>query len=404
MIERVVRSPSSNTVKAIDEICNRCLGDNLKVNHNNVLYCEDCYNYQTVTSNHYLKRKPRSRIKRKHKLNLKFNLSKLQVLGENFIYNCYNLKESGFLHAVCGAGKTEMCLKTIYQALCNNESICFIIPRVEIIKQVYKRFIEYFPKTSICCLYQNQEFVESADIFLSTPHQLIKFYEEFDLMIIDEVDAYPFVNNKFLSRLINKSSKNLSTKIFISATLGESEEKLINTKKVKYFLIPSRYHNYDLVIPKFVKYSNVFSIKIITHIISYQKYKKRLMVFVPSISLLKKFHKYLNDNNINSRIISSKTKYKKLILKAYENDDFNILLTTTLLERGITFKKLNVFVIESDNRIFSKEVLVQISGRVGRDRNYPKGELIFFSRFKTKAMIEAKKVLKRMNKEKFDAM
>ncbi len=404
MIEKIINEKNKNTIKAITNICNRCLSKNLKVNFNNILYCEECYNYKRINETMYLERKPRKRQIKNHKLVLPFELSQTQLNGEKFINSCYISKTKGFLHAVCGAGKTEMCLKTIFQALQNYDSICFVIPRVEIIKQVYLRFIEYFPKTKIFALYKNQGFNETADIYLSTPQQLIRFYNEFDLVIVDEIDAYPFANNAFLQRLIKKAKKPTSALIYISATINKQYKKLIKNKKIKYLLIPKRYHNYDLVIPEFKKYKSLYDLKVIDFLKISLLRKQRLMIFFPSIYLMKKFSYHLDNHKIKSVYISSKSEYKKRIIKQYTNSEYKLLLTTTLLERGITFSNINVFVFEADHKIFTKVVLIQIAGRVGRDKLYPKGKLLFFSKFKTQAMVDCKQELRRLNKVKNNAM
>ncbi|MFW5794228.1 MAG: helicase-related protein [Bacillota bacterium] len=102
--------------------------------------------------------------------------------------------------------------------------------------------------------------------------------------------------------------------------------------------------------------------------------------------------------------LSSETKDKKIVINQVLNTDYLVLLSTTLLERGVTFSKINVFVFETDHKIFTKEVLIQIAGRVGRDSLYPYGDIIFFSKFKTKAMLATLAQIKKLNKEKNNAL
>ena len=82
-----------------------------------------------------------------HIMNMQYKLTDLQNKGSEFLYNCYLFKQSGFLQAVCGAGKTEMTYKTILKALNNGEIVGFVIPRVEVLKEVFKRFRSVFEKT-----------------------------------------------------------------------------------------------------------------------------------------------------------------------------------------------------------------------------------------------------------------
>lgn len=61
----------------------------------------------------------------------------------------------------------------------------------------------------------------------------------------------------------------------------------------------------------------------------------------------------------------------------------NFLLTTTILERGVTFPDIDVLVIGADDRVFSTAALVQIAGRVGRSAEAPKGLVQFYVSAKT---------------------
>ncbi len=63
-----------------------------------------------------------------------------------------------------------------------------------------------------------------ADIVISTTHQLISFYQAFDLLIIDEVDAFPYTFDEMLPRLAKKCCKPSCATIFLSATPSKSDQ------------------------------------------------------------------------------------------------------------------------------------------------------------------------------------
>ncbi|MDA3932030.1 MAG: DEAD/DEAH box helicase family protein [Tenericutes bacterium] len=400
MIEKVIYRNSVRAIKAVEDKCNRCMSHHIVIAENQHHYCEDCYENQIMSDHLYLERYERTRKQKEHVLKIDFDLAESQLKGSRFIKNCYERKDNGYLHAVCGAGKTEMCLETILNCLNEGKSIVFVIPRVEIIKQLYERFNTYFPKTTICALYQDMSFNESADIYISTPQQLIKFYHEFNLMIIDEADAFPYYQNKHLYRLVNKALNPNGVLIYISATMPDDYKKMIDSGEMNYCLIPFRFHQKDLVIPSFKKYQYMFSNKLLMLISDYRNNQKRLLIYFPSIHLMSKFRWFLLKQAIDTEMISSQTLYKNEVLKRFENSEYNILLTTTLLERGVTFTNCNVFVIEADHKIFDKDTLIQIAGRVGRDKKYSTGELIFLSRFITTEMKQAKIELIKLNKVK----
>jgi len=77
------------------------------------------------------------------------------------------------------------------------------------------------------------------------------------------------------------------------------------------------------------------------------------------------------------------------------------LLTTTILERGITIKNVQVAVVGAESRIFTSSALIQISGRVGRKADFPKGDIVFFHHGITAEMDEARNEILRLNKEGF---
>jgi competence protein ComFA len=76
-----------------------------------------------------------------------------------------------------------------------------------------------------------------------------------------------------------------------------------------------------------------------------------------------------------------------------------LLLTTTILERGVTFPNIDVAVIGAEDTIFTESALVQIAGRAGRSAEHPTGNVTFFHYGKTEAMLKARKQIVTMNRE-----
>ena len=60
------------------------------------------------------------------------------------------------------------------------------------------------------------------------------------------------------------------------------------------------------------------------------------------------------------------------------DDEYDFLVTTTILERGVTFSEIDGGVIGADDDVSSSSALVQIAGRVGRSSNRPTGAVTFF--------------------------
>ena len=70
---------------------------------------------------------------------------------------------------------------------------------------------------------------------------------------------------------------------------------------------------------------------------------------------------------------------RKEKVQAMREKEIPLLLTTTILERGVTFPNLDVAVFGAEDRIFTESALVQIAGRVGRSAKYPMVTLLFFT-------------------------
>jgi len=75
-----------------------------------------------------------------------------------------------------------------------------------------------------------------------------------------------------------------------------------------------------------------------------------------------------------------------------------IIITTTILERGVTFPSVDVVIFDAGHEVFDEAALVQIAGRAGRSEDDPRGEVIFFHDGKTEAMVQAINAIKQMNK------
>jgi competence protein ComFA len=85
-------------------------------------------------------------------------------------------------------------------------------------------------------------------------------------------------------------------------------------------------------------------------------------------------------------------------IEALKAGTVEIFVTTTILERGITLDGIQVAVIWADHPLFDERTLVQIAGRVGRKRENPSGEAVFFARRCSKAMLKSQQWIENQNK------
>lgn len=78
---------------------------------------------------------------------------------------------------------------------------------------------------------------------------------------------------------------------------------------------------------------------------------------------------------------------------------YQLLLTTTILERGVTFERVSVIVLQASHRVFKKSALVQIAGRADRKGEYSQAEVIFVTSERTTAIKSAIREINKNNQQ-----
>ena len=126
-----------------------------------------------------------------------------------------------------------------------------------------------------------------------------------------------------------------------------------------------------------------------------------LLIFTSEIKRGQEFAQILEKVFPAERVgfVASTTEDRLEIVEEFRKREITILVTTTILERGVTFPCVDVFVLEANHRLFSRSALVQISGRVGRSMERPTGDLFFFHDGTTRSIEKAIREIKLMNKE-----
>ena len=114
----------------------------------------------------------------------------------------YQKQKDSLVHAVTGAGKTEMIYKIVAYVLESKGNVAIASPRVDVCRELFLRMQRDFT-CSISLLHAESEPYDGSPLVIATTHQLLKFYQSFDLVIVDEVDAYPFVGNVMLNLFLS---------------------------------------------------------------------------------------------------------------------------------------------------------------------------------------------------------
>lgn len=392
-----------------DGFCERCKSksDKLKKDRYGRLFCLECESLGSLYEDEFLYRHERMVDFRMHSMAFPYQLSYPQQKGSQFFLDCIRNHRGGFLEAVCGAGKTEMLYAGLLELLNRHQRICLAIPRKQVVIELTSRLKAIFPNTIIKALYDEAKDDEYAHILVSTIHQLVHYDQEFDVIILDEVDAFPLVGNPLLNRLIEKSLKKGGMKFMMSATVSKDKADELVASQTDRIFIPSRFHGHSLDIPKFIhdhrldfNSANCLFSKSVWNILhKWIDKNQKIFIFVPTIRLAEKVYEYLSIKISGGMIFTSQTKNKQQILSDFSKGMISFIVTTSILERGVTYPNLNCMILYSDHAIYTKEMLIQISGRVGRKADSPHGEIYFVSKYKSQAMIEAVKHLSKMNQE-----
>ena len=100
----------------------------------------------------------------------------------------------------------------------------------------------------------------------------------------------------------------------------------------------------------------------------------------------------------NGTFVHSKCKVRTQKIKKFKNGEYDYLVTTAVLERGVTFKDLQVIIYDADSEIYDSQALIQISGRVGRKIDAPEGEVIFLVNKRTDQITQAITTIENKNR------
>ena len=312
--------------------------------------------------------------------------------------------------AVTGAGKTEMIFELIRTVLEKGGRVGLAAPRIDVCNEVAPRIKEAFPLEEVTVLHGlTDESYKRTPITIATTHQMLRFYYAFDVLIVDEVDAFPYSNSDMLQFAVHRAVKPVGRLVFMTATPSKLELYKIQHHQLSYSLLPARFHRHPLVVPLFKELRNWNSAlekkKIPQEL--YLWMKKRLdektpfLIFVSTIGQICAVEEMMSRafSNASFSSVSSQEDQRQERIQQMRDGKLDFLITTTILERGVTFYGIDVAVTEAQEEIFTREVLVQIAGRVGRSVNHPGGEVVYFYEVMSRAMKQAKKEIESLNEE-----
>lgn len=322
-------------------------------------------------------------------IHLDFALTPFQQQASDQILDWLKQGESVFCYAACGSGKTEITFASIDWFLRHRQKVCFAISRRQVVLEIGARLQKAFPGLDVVCVCEGYTSVTDGDLIVCTTHQLYRYPGAFDLLILDELDAFPYRGNALLEHLAAKACRGV--KLMLSATPDEVSLSEIEAGRLKVARLFRRPHGQPLPEPRFYLrpvWLQIFGLLWQLHRMA----PRQVLVFVPRI----------RDGNRLSRLlgcpcIHSQSPDKDDIMRRFSGKEYRVLVSTTLLERGITVPSVQVIVLRADHPVFTMASLVQIFGRAGRSFDDPKGECLCFAASLSDSMRQSADLLHQIN-------
>ena len=330
-------------------------------------------------------------------LKLDYSLSRDQKkLSEQIVAN-YKNKIDTLVNAVCGAGKTELIYSVMAYCLSLGKAVAFAVPRRDVVIELSQRIHMVFPNNSIVSVYGGHTEKLVADIVVLTTHQIYRYEKYFDLIILDEIDAFPFKNNKLLNSMFFRAVR--GNIVMMSATPSKDVIEFFSQNGKQILELNTRFHKHPLPVPKVITRVGVLKLPyLIFKLRRFIKGGKKVFVFAPTISKCESLFRFLKIFIKNGAFVHSKCKNRLQIISSFKRGGYDYLVTTAVLERGVTFKDLQVVIYDADNALYNSQTLIQISGRVGRKIDAPEGEVIFLVNKRTSEIDDAISTIERKNR------
>ena len=310
------------------------------------------------------------------------------------------------LHAVCGAGKTEILFGPVHELLSDGKRVCIATPRTDVVLELLPRFRQALGETVIHGLYGGSGQGDGyAPLVIATTHQLYRFRDAFDAIFVDEADAFPYSFDGTLKNAVTKALKPGGVKVFVTAT--PSPSIMAAVKKGGRTVIRRRYPGHPLPVPRFVPLWNyrrlIESGKLPRRLLHWAEARlsssEPFLIFFPSVRLMEKCLPMFQTLDSRIMAVHASSPDRREAVMALRRGQAPGLLTTTILERGITIPGLQAAVVGAEDRVFGRSAIIQIGGRVGRSADLPGGDIALFHHGITSEMDEAVREIMRLNRE-----
>ena len=276
------------------------------------------------------------------------------------------------LCGVTGSGKTNIYLKRAHSALSGQKSVILLVPEIALTGQLVRVFREFFGK-KVVMIHSKQTEAERHLIFeevLNAEEPLVVIgprsalfapLKDLGLIIIDEEHRFGVKHKETLKKARMTVDSLSMTATPIPRTLHMS---LANIRDMSVINTPPRQR-----IPV-ETYVMEFNEEVLINAVNKELDRGGQIFFVYNrVTTILEMKKYLNRICPRARVVISHAQmpeeHLENIIHDFINYEYDILLTTTIVESGIDIPRANTIIIDRADR-FGLAQLYQLRGRVGR--------------------------------------
>lgn len=347
-------------------VCQRCLSTDTRAtpcHHGACRYCRNCLHLGRVCRCDRLAEEDITTPIISTDLIMPFELSADQQNVSRQLLGWWASRASGLVHAVCGAGKTEMTFPVIARVVNEGKRVLIVSPRRDVAIEWADRLERAF-SVPITRRYGGGDKDTIGMITVATAPLLMNLCHVFDYVLVDESDAFPFAFDLSLWWTLRRAGKGLF--LFVTATPAVWQRQFPTVR------LSRRYHGHALPVPRLVRETE----QVILAFCQQHETGPRLL-FVPTKPDLVRYGELLEANGFVYKAVSADTNERTDTLEWLTQTN-GIVLATSIWERGMTVTGVNVAVLDSSHALFSSRALIQMAGRAGRKPEAPTGDVVFF--------------------------
>ena len=275
-----------------------------------------------------------------------------------------------------GFGKTEVAIRAAFKAATDGKQVAVLVPTTVLAYQHFRTFtsrlkdmpvrVEYLTRarTTKQTTAILKDLAEGrVDIIIGT-HKLISKsvqFKDLGLLIIDEEQKFGVSTKEKLRQLKSNVDTLTMSATPIPRTLqfslvGARDLSVIQTPPPNRYPIQTEIHT--------------FGAEIITDAINFEMSRNGQIYFVNNrisdlTHIAEMIHKYIPDARVAIGHGQMKSEELEKIILDFSNYDYDVLLSTTIVENGIDIPNANTIIINSAHN-FGLSDLHQMRGRVGR--------------------------------------